>query len=1145
MSEPIILSTILDSTNINCITTNSGVIDNTPTGGTLPYTYLWSNGATSQDVNSLVAGTYCVTITDANNCTIVECTNIEPLISPLSIIKLVDKDTILPYDTVCYSILVTNNCQVSKDVVVTDTLPTGLLVTTVGNFVYDNVTRVLSDTLTIAAGGTDTLQFKARVLKTARCGGMSNILNQANAFELGNPSPIVSDDVAIWIQDTFATNCMPLPDTIYFSDLITGGQLLSSTAAQSTNQIVNVTGVWILDVGANYSFTNGSILEMNPGAQIIVSPGATLTLDNSTLRSACNNCLWQSILVQNDGTIITEASVLRDAQYAIHAENNAILESISKTDFLDNFISIYVAPNINNNNLIIGAFKDNVFSAPSILPPYVGLQGTPTLDINGTLVNVNPNATGGTGLSGILGWDLIALNLNLATPALSNTFQRLVSGIVLFNTNFSTNSCSFNTIEQNTIYPSNLAYQGCGIHVQSPMVLDFKSALVEDCSFVNCFIGISGIGSGMEIFRNQMTEIADMGVRSTRLFNTIVHVRFNTFSRMERLGVAAFDPRIPSDIWIDNNTMDMNTIAGEGNAIFISYVSTGDASSLVISNNTIDANEAQNGISILDHNNTNDPEVSGLIQGNTITMQGNSPERAGISGFNSQLHIECNTITGDGQTLGTTNTYGIVAAGGTLGGVSTYQCNNVTNTYRGVFFEGFNNNVVFRGNGFDRHDVGLLLDGAAVIGPQQYMGNTWARNTNDDAIHQAGVTSFSASLSQFTIDNDFNPNVEPNNLGFIIPWFSNINNPNDPNFNCVEPFNFCGNSRSSAQSNTTNSRNNSTSNPRITGLDNALVINGLGNISLVTKYNAKRALFRKLLTNPSLANNSLNPHIRSFVARHQNTCIGHFDNMATQSEQAFTMNTLDSILLDSCKNTCLTYLDSLHHLDSILAINFNRSIVNTRNAVANSLSRVMQQQQILLDNLQVQQQTVLTPICANNNSFSTIVLHEVLEKEVNNIYLNTLAKGVLEFSNNELTSLRRIAAHCPQEGGAAVHQARGMLSMVEDVNLLNFDCVANNGRSSIIEEENKSEETIDTERWNLILYPNPTNNTITLESNLVLEDEIQIEIYNALGQKVKEVTINEDIKTIDINVSSLLDGIYNIRLQSGAYKITKSFVVVK
>ena len=45
-------------------------IDITITGGTPGYTYLWSNGATTQDVTNLSSGPYSVTVTDANNCTV-------------------------------------------------------------------------------------------------------------------------------------------------------------------------------------------------------------------------------------------------------------------------------------------------------------------------------------------------------------------------------------------------------------------------------------------------------------------------------------------------------------------------------------------------------------------------------------------------------------------------------------------------------------------------------------------------------------------------------------------------------------------------------------------------------------------------------------------------------------------------------------------------------------------------------------------------------------------------------------------------------------------------------------------------------------------------------------------------------------------
>jgi hypothetical protein len=58
-------------TNINCNSTSGGAITLTVTGGTVPYKYKWSNGATTQNISGLAAGTYTATVTDAGPCSTV------------------------------------------------------------------------------------------------------------------------------------------------------------------------------------------------------------------------------------------------------------------------------------------------------------------------------------------------------------------------------------------------------------------------------------------------------------------------------------------------------------------------------------------------------------------------------------------------------------------------------------------------------------------------------------------------------------------------------------------------------------------------------------------------------------------------------------------------------------------------------------------------------------------------------------------------------------------------------------------------------------------------------------------------------------------------------------------------------------------
>lgn len=80
------LEVSLTTTNSTCDDTNDGSATATVSGGTAPYTYLWSTGIETSTLNDVAAGNYVITITDANGCTttttatIVGTERVEPII---------------------------------------------------------------------------------------------------------------------------------------------------------------------------------------------------------------------------------------------------------------------------------------------------------------------------------------------------------------------------------------------------------------------------------------------------------------------------------------------------------------------------------------------------------------------------------------------------------------------------------------------------------------------------------------------------------------------------------------------------------------------------------------------------------------------------------------------------------------------------------------------------------------------------------------------------------------------------------------------------------------------------------------------------------------------------------------------------------
>lgn len=76
---------------LQCASSPDGDVDITVTGGTSPYTYLWSNGATTEDIANLTGGVYTVVVTDAAGCMLTDSTELTSIFASESVVTVTDE----------------------------------------------------------------------------------------------------------------------------------------------------------------------------------------------------------------------------------------------------------------------------------------------------------------------------------------------------------------------------------------------------------------------------------------------------------------------------------------------------------------------------------------------------------------------------------------------------------------------------------------------------------------------------------------------------------------------------------------------------------------------------------------------------------------------------------------------------------------------------------------------------------------------------------------------------------------------------------------------------------------------------------------------------------------------------------------------
>ena len=297
IAQPEMLETALAVEAISCFGFDDGWLKASSLGGTLPYQYSWSSTQSGDSISNLSPGTYFLTTTDSNNCTVRDTAEI---LEPSSITLSVSSD-----DTICVNIPKELNASASGGV---------------GTYRYTWSDNLGNDS-SILVNPTQNTSYAVSVTDANNC-------------------PSVSKDISIKVRNIFDD----------FLNLTSSGNICRGDSS--------ILSYSFQGDFSPYTITINNGLP-NLVSQKVSPPTSTEYI--ITVRDICNNSISDSVLVEvSDPPIITLSDTLIEGceDLRVRFTNNTPLNYIYSWDFGNgvssteaNPIYIYTEPGIYNVNL--------------------------------------------------------------------------------------------------------------------------------------------------------------------------------------------------------------------------------------------------------------------------------------------------------------------------------------------------------------------------------------------------------------------------------------------------------------------------------------------------------------------------------------------------------------------------------------------------------------------------------------------------------------------------------------------------------------------------------------------------------------------------------------------------------------------------
>jgi hypothetical protein len=213
-----------------------------------------------------------------------------------------------------------------------------------------------------------------------------------------------------------------------------------------------------------------------------------------------------------------------------------------------------------------------------------------------------------------------------------------------------------------------------------------------------------------------------------------------------------------------------------------------------------------------------------------------------------------------------------------------------------------------------------------------------------------------------------------------------------------------------------------------------------------------------------------------------------------------------------------------------------------RAALLGGLAELSAGNAALLESLQAGRPAGAALLYAQNEAIHAAQPYEANEKAVNGVYLSWLGSGAAALPSADIALLEAIAAQCPFTGGNAVYRARAFLAAAAH-RLAGYDDQSACAPPQMLAQPGGHRADAAPGTRALRLFPNPTRDQVHLRWQGAAEQPGQAIAYDAYGRQVRSIAIMPGAAEAVIDVGSLPDGLYIIRIRLDGEDTARRIIV--